>query len=387
MSPIIKWLLAKSQMQKAAIGGVYRGAGGPAANPLQQTPLQAQASRNQVMAPLNAAGAAVGSYTNPLNNLKNMAALPGQYAKGVQAAGTALGDAAGTAYGALNNYGGGKGFRPPSGVPAVSYNTGMGSAPQPVAARPPVASGSPQLSLADAGKEVNQAMRRTISSGRPGPSASQIQMAPQTRIADDPTYRAPKPATASKPQTPANSTPASMQGGQSEMNPSDRAKAIFAQVNQRRRDAAFGRGTFSAADEKALMDQGNSLLNQSNTMRNAPGYKPDANSMHPRDQADVVRQRLNSMRSSAGGEVPQSGQMMRQLNQFNAAADAMPAPKMPGGLMIPGKPKMPGPGGLIIPGRPSQRPSPMPMQRSPMQEPMMAKASTAFRFGAFLGAQ
>lgn len=367
MSPIIKWLLAKSQMQKAAIGGVYRGAGGPAANPLQQTPLQAQASRNKVMAPFNAAGAAVGGFG------QGLAQGASNIGGAINRTGAAMGDAVGTAYGALNNYGGGKGFRPPSGVPAVSYNTGMGSAPQPVAARLPVASGSPQLSLADAGKEVNQAMRRTISSGRPGPSASQIQMAPQTRIADDPTYRAPKPATASKPQTPVNSTPASMQGGQSEMNPSDRAKAIFAQVNERRRDAAFGRGTFSAADEKALMDQGNSLLNQSNTMRNAPGYKPDANSMHPRDQADVVRQRLNSMRSSAGGEVPQSGQMMRQLNQFNAAADAMQS-AMPGGDMR-------------IPGRPSSRPSPMPMQRSPVQEPMMAKASTAFRFGDFLGAQ
>jgi hypothetical protein len=294
-------------------------------------------------------------------------------------------------------------WSPPGSVPAVSYNSGINSAPQSVAARPPVATQSGpkpsfmdinlgpaaakkpmehariakpagQLSLAEAGNQVNQAMRSNIRNGFSGPRATpaqQIQMAPQTRIADDPTYRAPKPAP-SKPQTPINATPAAMQG-QQEMNPSDRAKAIFAQVNQRRRDAAFGRGTFSSAEEKALMDQGNSLLNQSNTMRNAPGYKPDAKSMHPRDQADVVRQRLNSMRSSAGGEVPQSGQMMRQLNQFNAAADAMPAPKMPGGLMIP--------------GRPSQRPSPMPMQRSPMQEPMMAKASTAFRFGAFLGAQ
>jgi hypothetical protein len=163
--------------------------------------------------------------------------------------------------------------------------------------------------------------------------------------------------------------------GQQEMNPSDRAKAIFAQVNQRRRDAAFGRGTFSAAEEKALMDQGNSLLNQSNTMRNAPGYKPDVKSMHPRDQADRLRIQLNQQRRAAGGEVPQAGQVMRQLNRFNAAADAMPAPKMPGG-------------GLRIPGAPSPRPAgPMPMQRSPIQEPMIAKTSSAYAFGALLGAQ
>lgn len=265
--------------------------------------------------------------------------------------------------------------------------TGIGAPLPPQGAYPNVRGGakpaapSAQLSLAEAGNQVNQAMRSNIRNGFSGPRATpaqQIQMAPQTRIADDPTYRAPKPAVASKPQTPINATPASMQS-QQEMNPSDRAKAIFAQVNQRRRDAAFGRGTFSAAEEKALMDQGNSLLNQSNTMRNAPGYKPDVKSMHPRDQADRLRIQLNQQRSAAGGEVPQAGQVMRQLNQFNAAADAMPAPKMPsGGLRIPGAPSP-------MPAGPA--PSKMPMQQSPMQEPMIAKTSSdsmPFKFGAYI---
>jgi len=326
MSPIIKWLLAKSQMQKSAVTG-------------WGAPLPPQ-----------------GAYPNVRGGAKPAApAAP----------------AGGGAMGALNSVlsrGGGNGWKAPGspGAPAL---------PTPAVSSPTAK--APQLSLAEAGNQVNQAMRSNIRNGFSGPRATpaqQIQMAPQTRIADDPTYRAPKPATASKPQTPINATPAAMQG-QQEMNPSDRAKAIFAQVNQRRRDAAFGRGAFSAAEEKALMDQGNSLLNQSNTMRNAPGYKPDVKSMHPRDQADRLRIQLNQQRSAAGGEVPQAGQVMRQLNRFNAAADAMPAPKMPAG-------------GLRIPGAPSPRPAgPTPMQRAPMQEPMIAKTSAAYEFGALLGAQ
>lgn len=243
--------------------------------------------------------------------------------------------------------GGGNGFKLPSGVPAVSYNTGFGAPAEPVAARPPVATQS-----------------------GPKPSFMDINLGPSA---------AKPPMTQTRPAKPVNATPAAMQ--QQEMNPSDQAKAIFAQVNQRRRDAAFGRGAFSAADEKAMMDQGNKLLNQSNTMRNAPGYKPDVKSMHPRDQADRLRIQLNQQRSAAGGEVAQAPQVMRRLNQFNAAADAMPAPKMPGNMMIP--------------GRPSPRPTgPTPMQRPATPEPMFAKRSmadlTPYAFGgavkkAFLG--
>ena len=346
MSPIIKWLLARSQMQKAAVGGMdsayrYRG---PAAG--SSAALTQQYNQNKEMAPFNQAGAAVTGFGQGLvQGARNIGGA-------INNTGAAVGDAVGTAYGALNN----KGFKPPSGVPAVSYNTGAGAPAEPVAARPPVA---------------------TQSGPKPANGWRQATMIPDMSVTSgNGAVSAPKPAAPStpKPQKPVNATPAAMQS-QQEMNPSDRAKAIFAQVNQRRRDAAFGRGTFSSADEKALMDQGNSLLNQSNTMRNAPGYKPDVKSMHPRDQSDRLRIQLNQRRSAAGGEVPQSGQMMSQMNRFNAAADAMPAPKMPGG-------------GLWIPGAPSPRPAgPMPMQRSPIQEPMIAKTSAAYAFGALLGAR
>jgi len=122
---------------------------------------------------------------------------------------------------------------------------------------------------------------------------------------------APKPAA---PQQPA------------ELHPSDQAKAILAQLNQRRRDAAFGRGSLSAGEDRAMAQQADKLFSQSNKMRNAPGYKPNPSSAHPRDQADVVRQRLNSMRSSAGGEVAQAPRMLRQLSQLGAASDAAPVP-------------------------------------------------------------
>ncbi len=315
MSPIIKWLLARSQMQ------------------MQKTSWSPPGSVPAV------------SYNSGIGSAPQAVAAKPPVATQSGPKPQTSGGMANNALQSVLAKGGGGGWKPPSGVPAVSYNTGFGAAAEPVAARPPVATQS-----------------------GPKPSFMDINLGPAATK---------KPVAQTRPAKPVNATPAAMQSApQQEMHPSDQAKAIFAQVNQRRRDAAFGRGTFSAAEEKAMMDKGNGLLNQSNTTRNAPGYKPDAQSMHPRDQSDVVRQRLNSMRSSAGGEVPQSGQMMSQMNRFNAAADAMPAPKMPGG------------GGLRIPGAPSPRPaSPMPMQRSPIQEPMIAKTSAAYAFGALLGAK
>jgi len=255
--------------------------------------------------------------------------------------------------------GGGNGWKAPGTVPAVSYNTGAGAPAEPIAAKPPVA---------------------TQSGPKPANGWRQATMIPDMSVTSgNGAVAAPKPAApvAPKPVSPANTQLVAMQKSQPEMHPSDQAKAIFAQVNQRRRDAAFGRGTFSAAEEKSMMDQGNKLLNQSNTMRNAPGYKPDVKSMHPRDQADRLRIQLNQQRSAAGGEVAQAPQVMRRLNQFNAAADAMPAPKMPGNMRIPGKPQqMPaGP----MPSMPKQQDTP---------GPMFAKLSAANQFvmfGAYIG--
>jgi hypothetical protein len=151
----------------------------------------------------------------------------------------------------------------------------------------------PKLNLQQAGQEVNQAMRNTIRSGRPGPSATAMQMAPQT----------PQP----KPAAPA-------------MNPSDQAKAMLADLNARRR--AAGGEVSDAAD---IQSKANALLNQSNAMRNAAGYKPAAGG-NLRDQADAIRQKLNAMRSAAGGEVPESAAMMREMNRLNAQYDSTSFP-------------------------------------------------------------
>jgi hypothetical protein len=239
--------------------------------------------------------------------------------------------------------GGGGGWKPPSGVPAVSYNTGFGAPAEPVAARPPVAT----------------------SSG-PKPSFMDINLGPSA---------AKKPVAQTRPAKPVNATPAAMQSAPQQLHPSEQAKVLREQMNQRRRDAAFGRGAFSPDEEKKMMAQHEALLAQSNKMRNAPGYKPDAASTNPRDVADRARIQLNQQRSAAGGEVAQAPQVMQRINQLNKQYDAMPAPKMPGG-------------GMRIPGAPSPRPAgPMPMQRSPVQEPMIAKTSSAslpFQFGAYI---
>jgi hypothetical protein len=246
--------------------------------------------------------------------------------------------------------GGGGGWKPPSGVPAVSYNTGFGAAAEPVAARPPVATQSgPKPSFMD----INL-----------GPSAVK------------------KPVAQTRPAKPVNATPAAMQSApQQAMHPSEQAKVLREQMNQRRRDAAFGRGTFSPDEEKKMMAKHEALLAQSNTMRNAPGYKPDAASTNPRDVADRARIQLNQQRSAAGGEVAQAPQVMQRINQLNSQYDAMPAPKMPGSMMSPGKPGQQSP----MPAGPAPR---IPMQRSPIQEPMIAKTSSAslpFQFGAYIG--
>lgn len=286
-------------------------------------------------------------------------------------------------------------WSPPGSVPAVSYNTGIGSAPQAVAAKPPVATQSgpkPQTSGSMAKDTLDSVLARGGGNGWKAPGtvpavsyntglgapAEPIAARPPVATQSGPKPAAPsfsakKPVSQTRPAKPVDAKPAMLQSEQA-LHPSDQAKQILAQLNQRRRDAAFGRGSLSSAEDKAMEAQAKKLLGQSNTMRNAPGYKPDAKSMHPRDQADVVRQRLNNMRSAAGGEVAQSGKMLRQLDQLGAAADAMPVPKMPG---------------KALPGKSSPRPAgPAPTPRRSIPEPMLAKVSSAtsaaFRFGAYI---
>ena len=410
MSPIIKWLLARSQMQKAAIGGMdsayrYRG---PAAG--SSASLTQQYNQNKEMAPFNQAGAAVTGFGGGLvQGARNIGGA-------INNTGAAMGDAVGTAYGALNNAGGGNGWKAPGSTPSMPAPSspeagrtpagaasdlfggllpaptapyaggGMGGVastgagvmkPQTPAGKtvqvnygtnPPAASPSGQLSLDEAGKQVNQAMRSNIRNGFTGPRATpaqQIQMAPQTRIADDPTYRAPKPATASKPQTPVNAQMASLQSAQpaqpSAMHPSEQAKALREQMNKRQRDAAFGRGTFSPQERQKMMTQHEALIAQSNKMRNASGYTPDAASANPRDVADRARIQLNQQRSTAGGEVSQAPQVMQQINRLGRQYDAAPAQTQ------------------------AQPPRGLPASNLTDMVAKTSSASMPFRFGAYIG--
>lgn len=238
------------------------------------------------------------------------------------------------------------------------------------------------LSLEEAGRQINATRQRySRGDGAVAPTPKRLEIAPQTRIKDDPTFRMPKEvnhtaqSTWSAKKPPINATPAAVtQSAPAPMHPSDQAKMIRDQMNQRRRDAAFGRGTFGKDEEAKMMAQHEALIAQSNKMRNDPNYKPNPASTNPRDQADALRMQLNRDRSAAGGEVPQAGRVMNQVNQLSRQWDNMPAGKVPGATPI--NPR-------VQPGQPMPA-GPRPAAPSGLPAPMIAKTSAAltpFEFG------
>jgi hypothetical protein len=362
MSPIIQWLLSRSQMQKAAIGGMESAYGyrRPAPAPFSKNPPPKLSVPQQF-------GDAMGSAfartfpSKPGNSGLDRPASPA--------------------------------WKPPGSTPS------MPAPASPEAGRTPFQAGVAQLTgqtpplspglspMQQIGDAAGTAFAGAFPS-KPGNSGlDNLNIAPQTRIADDPTYRAPKevnrtaqvtwdanqPAVA-KPQTPISAQLASTQSAApaapaapvapaapSAMHPSEQAKLLREQMNKRQRDAAFGRGTFSPQERQKMMAQHEALIAQSNKMRNAAGYQPDAASTNPRDVADRARIQLNQQRSAAGGEVAQAPQVMQRLNQLGRQYDAVPAQ--------------------------TQAQMPMGVPAANLQN-MVAKTSAAsspFMFGAYIG--
>lgn len=98
-------------------------------------------------------------------------------------------------------------------------------------------------------------------------------------------------------------------------SPSDKAKAILKDLNERRRKAG---GEVPEAPQ--MVAEANRLLAESNKQRNAPGYKPGPMS-NPREQAQALLQKLNADRMEAGGEVPHSQKVLAEVRRLQAMAD------------------------------------------------------------------
>ncbi len=105
------------------------------------------------------------------------------------------------------------------------------------------------------------------------------------------------------------------QGGYAD--PSARAKAILDDLNARRRKAGG-----EVPEAKQMIAEANSLLALSNQQRNAPGYKP-RNASDPREQAQMLLQKLNADRMEAGGEVPHAAKVMAEVRRLQAEGDNM----------------------------------------------------------------
>jgi hypothetical protein len=193
----------------------------------------------------------------------------------------------------------------------------------------------PKLTLQQAGQQVNQAMRSTIRNKTHGQNpATAMQMAPQPQPKPMAPQTQPKLTLQQAGQqvnqamrstirnkTHGQNPATAMQMAPQHTNPSDQAHAMLADLNKRRR-AAGG----EVSDAAAVQARANELLNMSNTMRNAPGYQPPGAGNSPRDQADAIRQKLNAMRRAAGGEVPEAAQMMREMNRLSAEYDRSALP-------------------------------------------------------------
>jgi hypothetical protein len=98
-------------------------------------------------------------------------------------------------------------------------------------------------------------------------------------------------------------------------DPSDKAKAILDDLNARRRKA--GR---EVPEAKQMMAEADRLLATGNAQRNAPGYTPRDPS-NPREQAQILLQKLNAERMEAGGEVPHSRQVMAEVERLQKMYD------------------------------------------------------------------
>ena len=98
-------------------------------------------------------------------------------------------------------------------------------------------------------------------------------------------------------------------------DPSDKAKAILDDLNARRRKA--GR---EVPEAQQMMAEADRLLAMGNAQRNAPGYTPRDPS-NPREQAQILLQKLNADRMAAGGEVPHSRQVMAEVERLQKMYD------------------------------------------------------------------
>jgi len=98
-------------------------------------------------------------------------------------------------------------------------------------------------------------------------------------------------------------------------DPSDKAKAILDDLNARRRKAGG-----EVPEAKQMMAEADRLLAMGNAQRNAPGYTP-RNPSNPREQAQILLQKLNADRMEAGGEVPHSRQVMAEVERLQKMYD------------------------------------------------------------------
>lgn len=108
------------------------------------------------------------------------------------------------------------------------------------------------------------------------------------------------------------------------------AKQMLAELNLRRRQAGG-----EVSDAQQIIARANGLLDRSNKMRNAPGYKPT-------DRGGQLVQDLNAARKTRGGEVGDYAQRMQAINKAHAdsdrtsweSANAYAAARNPQGAMI-----------------------------------------------------
>jgi hypothetical protein len=100
-------------------------------------------------------------------------------------------------------------------------------------------------------------------------------------------------------------------------DPSEQAKAILDDLNARRRKAGG-----EVPEAKQMMAEANRLLAAGNQRRNAPNYKP-SNAKDPREQAQILLQKLNADRMAAGGEVPHAAKVMAEVRRLQEEGDRM----------------------------------------------------------------
>jgi hypothetical protein len=100
------------------------------------------------------------------------------------------------------------------------------------------------------------------------------------------------------------------------VSPRDQAQALIAQLNQMRR-AAGG----EVPETPQMMAEINRLMAMSNQSRNAMTPQQAQGSKDPHIQAQAIIAQLNEMRQKAGGEVPQAQQMMAEVRRLQAMGD------------------------------------------------------------------